>query len=252
MDEIFCVEEGKGQPIILIHGFCETSEIWNDFSSHLADSNKVYSIDLPGCGQSKLPRTPFSIDDIARLLIDWMHKKKIENPVLIGHSLGGYVALSMCEQIPEKIRGLVLFHSTAFPDSDERRANRNKVIDFVNSYGVAPFADTFVPGLFSEKNHPSIPMVDRIAQGTKPKTLVSYAQAMRDRPSHVDFLKDFDKPFLVLGGKWDQIIPQSITEELGNLGKNSSSSILSNAAHMGMLEQPDDAIKTIKDFISQL
>ncbi len=251
MSKIFFREEGEGHPIVLIHGFCETSEIWNGFSARLADSNKVYSIDLPGFGKSELPASPFSIDDIARLVIDWIEDNKIENLTLIGHSLGGYVALSMCEQAPEIIEKLVLFHSTAYPDSDERKANRNKVVDFVNSYGVDPFIDTFVPSLFKDKNHPAIPAVDKIARKTKLKTLVRYAQAMRDRSSRIELLKSLNKPYLVLGGRWDQTIPPTISEELSSLGKKSRLIMLSDTAHMGMVEQPDEAIMAIRDFVSR-
>lgn len=197
-----------------------------------------------------MPAAPFSIDDIARLVNAWIDENKIENPVLVGHSLGGYVALAMCEQAPEKIGKLVLFHSTAYPDSDERKANRNKVIEFVKTHGTNPFIDTYVPGLFNDKNHSAIPVVDQIARTTKLNTLINYSQAMRDRPSRIDFLKLFQKPFLIVGGKWDQIIPSDISWELGRLGQKSYSVILAEAAHMGMFEQPVEAANALKEFLS--
>jgi pimeloyl-ACP methyl ester carboxylesterase len=248
MNRIFFKTEGSGQPVVLIHGFCETSEVWNDFSLDLASSNKIYSIDLPGFGQSPLPETPFTIDQIARMIIDWMDENNIVNPIIIGHSLGGYMALSIAEQAA-KIRGIILFHSTAYPDSDEKKINRNKVIEFVKTYGVDPFVDTFVEGLFRDKNHPAIPIVDKMARKTSMETLINYACAMRDRPSRIEFLKSFEKPVLIVGGQWDTIIPPEITIQLGKLNSRGSSFILSEAAHMGMLEQPIEAQTKVKEFI---
>ncbi len=251
MNKIFHQTEGSGQPVVLIHGFCETSEIWKDFSSALAEKNKVYCIDLPGFGKSRFPETPFTIDQIASLIIEWLVENKITNPVLIGHSLGGYVALSIAEQKPQNIGGLVLFHSTAYPDSEEKKANRNKVIEFVETHGVDPFVDTFVPSLFHLKNHSALSTVDKIARKTSAEAVITYSKAMRDRPSRIDFLKSFKKRYLILGGQFDGVIPPEVSIQLGKLSNNGSTFILPEAAHMGMFEQPQESLKRIIEYIQR-
>lgn len=238
MKKIFFRKSGLGKPVLLIHGFCETHEIWNGLTESLAETSEVFAIDLPGFGQSEFPSTPFSIAAIAERILDWLDQERIMLPFVVGHSLGGYIALAMAAHAPEKIRGLCLFHSTPYPDSEERKANRNRVIEFVKANGVGPFVDTFVPGLFFDKRHPVIPFVHKIARKTPKEALLAYAEAMRDRPSSAGFLEKFEKPVLILAGENDTIIPKESVQEYGLLAKMGLVQILIDTGHMAMFEQP--------------
>jgi pimeloyl-ACP methyl ester carboxylesterase len=251
MENIFSRKFGKGQSVVLIHGFCEGHEIWNGFAEKLAESFEVYTIDLPGFGQSPLPATPFSISDVAGMVLSWINQENIVLPFLVGHSLGGYIALSMAQQAQAKMAGMCLFHSTPYPDDDDRKSNRTRVIEFVKKNGVDPFIDTYVPALFYDKKHPAIPIVDRIARKTSESTLVAYACAMRDRPSSIDLVKEFEKPLLTITGDNDNIISTKAALEFGRLAKISRIEILEKTGHMGMLEQPLEAYAILSDFISK-
>jgi len=250
MEEIFFRKSGKGRQVLLIHGFCETHEIWNGFGEKLSEAFEVFAIDLPGFGDSPLPEVPFSIQDVARKLINWIDQENIKSPFLVGHSLGGYTALAMAKQAQKKISGLCLFHSTPYPDSDDRKLNRNRVIEFVKKNGVDPFIDTYVPGLFFDKKHSSIPGVSKIARRTSEKTLLAYTSAMRDRLSSIDLLKEFEKPLLTITGDNDSIISVESVREFGHLAKTSWVQILENTGHMGMFEQPGKALSILSDFMS--
>jgi pimeloyl-ACP methyl ester carboxylesterase len=252
MSGIFYRKVGKGQPIILIHGFCETHEIWNGLEEGLSKKFTVFSIDLPGFGTSSILETPFSIDDVGAKVCDWVIQQEIDQPVVIGHSLGGYVALAMAKQSPEKIMGIGLLQSTAFPDSEEKKANRNKVIDFVKAYGTDPFIDTFVPGLFYNNKNEAIREVDSIARKTSLPTLLAYTTAMRDRSSSIGFIKDNKKPILILGGEKDAIIPAEITLEHGRLASNSIVYLLKDIGHMAMYESPVETQNAIELLINRL
>ena len=249
MEEIFFKKYGKGKPVIFIHGFCETHEIWNGFVDVFSDHHEVFVIDLPGFGASPLPPTPFSIADIASRVLKWMDEKNILRPIVIGHSLGGYVALAMAAIDSSRISGLGLFHSTIFEDSDERKANRMKVIDFVNKHGVDPFIDTFVPGLFYDKKHSAIPLVDKIARKTPLETLMAYTLAMRNRPSYIDVFKSLKIPVLVLDGERDSIIPAEVTEKHRLHNPYAQVIVLPSIGHMAMFESPVPAQKVIAEFI---
>lgn len=249
MEEIFFRKSGKGKPVLLIHGFCETHEIWDGFDERLSEAFEVFAIDLPGFGDSPLPPAPFSIQDIAGKIIHWIDQKNIRSPFLVGHSLGGYAALALAQQAQKKISGLCLFHSTPFPDNDDRKSNRNRVIEFVKKNGVDPFIDTYVPGLFLDKKHPAIPSVYKIARKTSEKTLLAYTAAMRDRPSSIDFLKEFEKPLLTITGDNDSIISVESVYEFGHLAKTSWVQILENTGHMGMFEQPEKVLRILSDFM---
>jgi len=246
---IFYKEKGSGVPVVLLHGFCETNEIWDELIPELADHAHLISIDLPGFGDSTLPKKPFSIADVASEVVSWLKEKGIKSPVLVGHSLGGYVALAMVRQDPAYFRKMVLFHSSVFADPEEKKENRNKTIDFVERNGVAPFLETFVPTLFFDKNHPSIPEVKNITARTTKETLIAYTEAMRDRPSQEDFLKGYDGLTLVIAGEHDGVIPMEISKKMAQLSPKITFCTLGKTGHMGMYESTLASAEAIGKFL---
>jgi pimeloyl-ACP methyl ester carboxylesterase len=244
---IFFKDQGKGIPIVLIHGFCETHQIWDGFSDELAKDFRVLTPDLPGFGQSPLP-AKVSIEAIANQIADWVHKLQIAKPIVIGHSLGGYVTLAMAKRNPLGFSGIGLMNSTAFADSEEKKANRTKTIEFVRQNGVAPFIETFVAGLFNQKDHSAFPFVKQMALATPPETVIAYTEAMRERPSYEDFLKNFPGFVLILAGTHDSIIPLPMSEKAADLAPHTMFHILQNSGHMGMIESRPDSLKSIRQF----
>jgi pimeloyl-ACP methyl ester carboxylesterase len=248
MATIYFKDQGKGFPVILLHGFCETHQIWNDLAEELSSDCRVITLDLPGFGKSQLPLQPFSIDDVGRLLTDWLSTQNINKPAIIGHSLGGYVALAMAQGNPDLFSGLGLFHSTAFADSEEKKNNRDKTIAFVEQFGVAPFVETFITGLFHQKENPAINLVREIALTTPLDTLIGYSKAMRDRPSREGLLKVFQGHVLVAAGTHDSVIPISMSQQVSELAPNTMFYKLDNVGHMGMFESPKDSLNCLQEF----
>lgn len=244
-------ELGQGSAIILIHGFCETHEIWSGFDTRLSKYGRVISIDLPGFGSSPLPSTPFTIDAIAEIVLKWLKENHIKDPLLVGHSLGGYVVLAMAAMDPQYCHQLVLFHSTIYADTEEKKANRNKVIDFVSSNGVAPFIQTFVPSLFYSKSHPELERVKSICAKTPLKTLVEYTKAMRDRPSREEFFKTYKGNSLIIAGEQDEIIPLEVSSKMSSMGAKADFLCLKDTGHMGMIEAVTTSVEKIKEIISR-
>ncbi|HMJ69696.1 MAG TPA: alpha/beta hydrolase [Cyclobacteriaceae bacterium] len=240
---------GSGRPVVLLHGFCETNQVWGVFANLLSQRCQLIIPDLPGFGASELPQVPFTIDNIAERLWQWLNELGIKNPVIIGHSLGGYVTLAMTNQRPEAVPGFCLFHSTAKPDTAEKKQSRDKVIAFVNKNGVAPFIDTYVPGLFFRKDSPSMKEVFPIAYSTTAGTLVAYAAAMRDRPDRRKLLEDFNGPLLMIAGEKDDIIPLDTLMDQAVLPKKGRLSILSDTGHMGMLESTNRSVEIVTQFV---
>lgn len=248
MSSVFYRQLGKGYPVILIHGFCETHEIWSGLAQGLSKKFEVFAIDLPGFGRSSAHATPFTITEVAQSVFEWIDQQKIQKPIIIGHSLGGYVALAIAKNHSEKLGGIGLLQSTAFADSEEKKMNRNRVIEFVKTHGTDPFIDTFVAGLFFDKHHPAIPEVDTIARRTPKETLLNYTAVMRDRPSSIDFIGNTKCPLLFIGGEKDTIIPWEITMEHGKIAPHSQVHLLKNVGHMAMFENPEETQKLIELF----
>lgn len=240
---------GNGRPVVLLHGFCETNQIWGVFANLLSQHCQLIIPDIPGFGHSELPPTPFSIDDIGERMWWWLDELKVKNPILIGHSMGGYITLAMTHQRPASVPGFALFHSTAKPDTEEKKLNRDKVIAFVNKNGVAPFIETYVPGLFFRKDNPAIKEVYPIAYSTQAAALVSYATAMRERPNRRKVLEDFEGPVLIIAGEKDEVIPLDTLMDQAIQLRKGRLSILSDTGHMGMLESTTRSVEIVAQFV---
>jgi pimeloyl-ACP methyl ester carboxylesterase len=187
-------ESGRGYPLVFIHGFCESNKIWTDLSTHLSDEYRIICPDLPGFGKSTLPGQGFTLEQIADQLVDWLKSLEISECIAIGHSLGGYIALEMLRKHQEFVKAIGLFNSSAFEDSEDKKENRNKLIQFIDNNGVAPFLKTFVPSLFypptSKHYQHIIDEIEKDGLSIKPESVMRYAAAMRDRRDGTDLLKN--------------------------------------------------------------
>jgi pimeloyl-ACP methyl ester carboxylesterase len=252
MPSLHVREHGAGPPLVLIHGFCETGSIWDSFIEPLTTRFRILRPDLPGFGNTALWTHPITLEEVADALADWLIRSGTPPVMMLGHSLGGYVTLAVAERHPEVLKGFGLFHSTAYADTDEKKANRNRIVDFVQRHGVPPFAETFVPGLFYDKQHPAIPGVQTLAAGTRPETLIQYACAMRDRPDRCHVLVQSALPTLIIAGKEDGAVPVSDSRQMAKLSRKTTYFELEHVAHMGFLEAPTECRAIATSFTDPL
>ncbi|MFN7703624.1 MAG: alpha/beta fold hydrolase [Chryseotalea sp.] len=226
---------GNGPAIVYLHGFLETHEIWNDFTSSIGNYTH-YAFDLPGFGRSDLPPENFTLEDVATLINKETEALKLSTFHLVGHSLGGYVALAYLKLFPEKIKTVTLFHSTPLPDTAEKKENRTKTIQFIKDNGVEIFARSFVKPLFANPNHEAIAFAEKLAIQAKFSTVTAYLAAMRDRPDRLEDLRKSKVPLLVIAGEKDQVINlPALQKGLENRPKTVLK-IVVGVGHMGMLE----------------
>jgi pimeloyl-ACP methyl ester carboxylesterase len=244
------IVEGQGSPIVFIHGFCESLHIWDFFIPHFTAQHLVIRIDLPGHGQSAGLGYETSVEKMAFQLKETLDSLHMGPPVLVGHSLGGYVALAYAEMFPDHIKGLCLFHSTAFEDSPEKKENRNKTIEFVEKHGVEPFTAPFVPGLFFHKRRElmkeKIDFAIEIARQMNKENIISTIGAMRDRKNRIDVLKELRVPFALIAGKDDTAVTLDKSIEQCHLALQSHVLFLGETAHMGLFEREE----ACKNFLS--
>lgn len=252
MSSLFLTDRGTGFPVILIHGFCETHAVWETVANDLQDAYRVISIDLPGFGRSPLLPKPFTLASVANSVKECLDERGIGQCIVVGHSLGGYVALSLVNQYPHRIKAFSLFHSTAFADSEERKASRNKVIEFVEQHGVEPFIRSFIPPLFSHQQAPYVQAVVDLALTTPKETLIAYTAAMRDRPDHTDVLQGFAGEILFVAGEKDTVVPVQSIEKQVVISKSPTLVRLSASAHMGMFEEPAAAAASLRKFFQEV
>ena len=248
MSSLFAKECGSGTPILFLHGFPMHHQIWDDFVLPFLDSFHVITPDLPGFGKSPILKTPFSIEDVAEHVLRFMDEKGLKDSMIVGHSLGGYVALAMIEKRPEMFSSLCLFHSTAIADSPEKKDSRNKVVEFVEKNGPVAFTTNFIAPLFADNDNAGIERVRRISSQSSADAVIGYTMAMRDRPDRINALQEFNKPTLFMGGDRDPGIAVESIYEQASLCGNAEVSILDHVAHMGMYEKPDEAAAKLLAF----
>ncbi len=253
-DNIFYNENGSGQPVVFIHGFCETHKIWNQIAGKLVHSFRVITLDLPGFGESKLLPSPFSLQDIADEIHDLLTKLNIGNPVIIGHSLGGYVTLSYVKRYKSELKGFGLFHSHAYLDAPDKKENRTKLIEFIKKNGVEPFVKSFIPSLFYEQNRTHLQDVinelTREALKTPGKTIQEYARAMRDREENIELLMNYQKPVMMIIGENDGSIPLEKSIEQSKMLQRPYILTLKETGHMGMFERPVETFNFLHNFLN--
>jgi pimeloyl-ACP methyl ester carboxylesterase len=119
-EKVFFTDTGKGRVVVLLHGFLGSKQIWKKTAENLARSYRVISIDLPGHGQSPCYGYVHSMELMAKCVKAVMDSLRLKRYVIVGHSMGGYAALAFADLFPDNLRGLCLFHSTAYPESQPR------------------------------------------------------------------------------------------------------------------------------------
>ncbi|HEY9178769.1 MAG TPA: alpha/beta hydrolase [Flavipsychrobacter sp.] len=112
---------GKGDVIVLLHGFPLDSSLWDKIVPTLAEDYLVIVPDLPGSGKSTFEGNELSIDEMAESVRLILVKEQVNKVVLAGHSMGGYVALAFADLYPDAVKGLALVHSSARSDTEEKK-----------------------------------------------------------------------------------------------------------------------------------
>ncbi|HEX8546065.1 MAG TPA: alpha/beta hydrolase [Cytophagaceae bacterium] len=248
--------EGNGPAVVFLHGFCESLNIWDDFFADLSKGFNAIAIDLPGFGKSPLPSSSISIEEYAHQVHQCLLEQGITSYNLVGHSLGGYVGLALAELFPSSLLSLVMFHSSAFADTEEKKLSRNKSIEFVERNGSSAFAKTLIPTLFfegsKEKFKTEIAQLIEEADKILPAAITAALGAMRDRKDRIAILKSIKAPVFFIIGNEDAAIPLDTSLKQCYLAPIFEVLFLGETAHMGMIEKPEEAMKSLRNFLIQL
>ncbi|MDR4947546.1 alpha/beta fold hydrolase [Neobacillus cucumis] len=243
------IDKGAGKPIVLLHGFCGSSEYWSEVIPVLSENYRVIAPDLPGHGGSVAVLEDYSISDIADMLKELLDQLNLDKVTMFGHSLGGYITLAFAEKYNDSLNGFSLVHSTAFPDSDEAKQGRTTNIEKVKKEGIKSLIDGLVPKLFSPDHleNPYVENAKEIGYRTPPEGAISSLSAMRDRPDRNQVLKSTSLPVLLIAGEKDQVIAPEKTFSVSK--ENIKQTIIKDSGHMSMYENPTKLIMVMKDFL---
>ncbi|WP_064198096.1 MULTISPECIES: alpha/beta fold hydrolase [Emticicia] len=236
--------------VVFLHGFGEDATIWTDFLKVLPQKHTYFCPDYASLTHIE------SIDGYADWLKAYTNEKAITESVIIGHSMGGYIALAYAEKFADEVLGLGLFHSSAYADNEERKEIRLKTARVIDQQGTAKFIKGFYPNMFTEefkgKNADFIEkQIERYAYFPK-EALMNAQIAMRGRQDKTSVLKEADYPIMILAGEKDTFVPKEAALEQITLLKNDQSVVLEGVAHAGMFENPAESAKVVTAFLSKI
>jgi pimeloyl-ACP methyl ester carboxylesterase len=255
--KIYYKVSGKGIPVVLIHGFAEDSDVWKYQQETLSAYCQLIIPDLPGSGKSDMI-DDMSIEGLADAVKEILDQEFLKNApssqlIMIGHSMGGYVTLAFAGKYPDMLLAVGLFHSTAFADTEEKKATRRRGITFIQTHGSYEFIKQSTPNLFTEnyriKNNIIVEEMIARYSSFDPLALAAYYEAMILRPDRTAVLQFINKPVLFIIGKNDKAIPFEDSMKQCHIPLTASIQILENSAHMGMWEEKEKSTQTLLSFL---
>lgn len=247
---------GKGGAVVLLHGYLESSEVWNGFAEKLASNYMVINIDLPGSGLSDVYGEVHSMELMAMAIKELVDSLGLKKVFLTGHSLGGYVALAFLELFPDQLSGYCLFHSQPFPDSPATLDKRKREIEIVkmgkkNLMYPDNIIRMFAPSNL-EKFSDALQRSKDIASWIPGEGIIAVLNGMMIRPSRLSFMEEGNVPCLWILGSMDNYIPCELIKAQVKLPSNAKTVILKKSGHLGFIEEEELSVKILSEFVSEL
>lgn len=244
---------GKGNALVLLHGFLENQNMWRFYVESLSNKYRIITIDLLGHGASGCLGYVHNMEDNADVVQAVLHELKIRKATFIGHSMGGYVALAFAELYPESVKGMVLLNSTSRADSDERKLNRDRAIKAVK-LNHAGFISLSIANLFSEDNRErlqlEIEQVKNEALQTPLQGIVASLEGMKIRKDREVLLHFGNFPKMLILGKKDPVLPYE--DQLDQIENTNTQLVTFPDGHMSHIENEEDLLIELSNFLKTI
>lgn len=244
---------GTGKTVVLLHGFLENSKMWQEFLPSWSKENRVISIDLLGHGATTSIGYIHTMEDMADAVFYILHQLKIKEAVIMGHSMGGYVALAFAELYPRYINGLVLLNSTSRADTEERKMNRTRAILAVKQNYRAAISMA-IANLFSEQNRSllvkEIEWAKTEALQTPLQGIIAAQEGMKDRKDREILIHTASYPKLLILGKKDTVL--NYEENKDQVEGTNMQLVTFNDGHMSHFENKEALKEVILKFLKNI
>jgi pimeloyl-ACP methyl ester carboxylesterase len=246
----FFQRPGTGTPVVLLHGFPFDHTIWQSVIPFLPPDAWLILPDLRGHGQSAAPPGIYSMSRLADDVAAILGYLRVRKAILVGHSMGGYVALAYARGYPKYLAGLGLVASRADADSPEGRAARYKLVDEIPERGLSVLADAMLPKLTTDEGLAA--KLRDVILGAKVDGVLGVLQGMAERPDSSSLLADLKVPLMAVLGGQDKLIPREQAQRLGTLAPGLKMVEVPDAGHMPMMESPESTAKAILQLMSEV
>ncbi len=245
-------DTGKGRVVVLLHGFLGSHQIWENTILELSKSYRVIAIDLPGHGSTDCFGYVHTMDLLAKCVKEVMDSLRLKKYVIVGHSMGGYVGLAFADLFPDNLKGLCLFHSSAYADNDEKKRDRTRSVRVVKANHKI-YTTEVIKNLFATKNakylKAEIAFAQKIANKVSKRSIIAALEGMKDRPNRDMILGMVNYPVMMVIGELDNVLPKDQLLEQTQLIKNKQVLYLEHDGHMGFLESPKLTTKALRKFL---
>lgn len=244
--------EGKGSTVVLLHGFLETTQMWKALIPEISMNHQVIAIDLLGHGQTSCIGYVHAVENMAEAVFAVLNHHDISQAHVIGHSMGGYVALAMADQNPEFFKGLCLMNSTFEADDKERklirtRANKMAKTNYESLVRLS-FANLFAPEsreIFKKEYEAAL----ELALKTPVQGYIAAQEGMKLRPNRFEIFKHLKAKKLIIIGKKDSIIDG---KKLIHIIKDTTINFVEfSKGHMSHIENKSELSYVIKRFVEK-
>jgi len=245
-------DTGKGRVVVLLHGFLGSHQIWESTIQSLSKSFRVIAIDLPGHGGTDCFGYVHTTELTAKCVKAVTDSLRFKKYVIIGHSMGGYAALAFADMFPDNLRGLCLYHSTAYADSEDKKRDRTRSIKVVKANHKI-YTTEVIKNLFATKNYrylkEEIAFAQKIAATVSKQSIIASLEGMKDRPNRDIILGMAHYPIMMVIGELDNVLaPQQLLEQ-SELIKDKHILYLEHDGHMGFLESSRVSNASLKKFL---
>ncbi|MFV0237988.1 MAG: alpha/beta fold hydrolase [Flavobacteriales bacterium] len=252
IQNIYYQREGKGLPVVLLHGFLEDMTMWDEYTSQLMTQYTVLRIDLLGHGKTTCQNTVYSMEAQAEVVKGVLRKERISKAVIVGHSMGGYVTLAFAEQYPEMTKGFCLFFSSTLADNLEKKKQRSHVAKLIKTQKES-FLRIAIPSLFHENQkkslQPYIEKTKKMAEKITTEAIIASLNGMRLRKDRTHILRSsIPKQWLV--GNFDSTLSLESFQEQKNIATNLDFRTF-DIGHMGHYEAPEETLNALQEFIKR-
>jgi 3-oxoadipate enol-lactonase len=252
--ELAYADEGRGEALVLIHGHPLSKATWDEQAEILRGEFRVIRPDLRGLGESSVPPGPYPMERLADDLAAVLDAAGVGRATVVGHSLGGYVAMAFYRRYAERVRAIGLISSRVQSDTPEVARMRFEFADRMQSEGMEPFADFALPLFFAEQIYEARPDIVRrvraIVASCDPRGAAEMYRGMATRPSSEDLLAKLNRPLLVVTGSADALIPPALQKYAADAVGHARYVELANCGHFPLSERPVETARALRDLVT--
>ncbi|HEX6033431.1 MAG TPA: alpha/beta hydrolase [Anaerolineales bacterium] len=238
---------GRGNPLVLLHGYPLDHHLWNQVVPLLEDTFDVILPDLRGFGNSTMINLPYSMDDYASDIASLLDQLNIQKAAIVGHSMGGYVALAFARLYPERVSGLGLVSSQVLADAPERKEGRYKSAADVEANGIGSVVETMTPKFTSDDKLQAYARASMERQ--QPAAYIGALKAMAERADSTPLLSSFRFPVVVVHGDADSLIPIDRAREVKAALPQAYLVEIPGAGHIPMMEAPETTAEALRHLV---